>query len=87
MKHLKIIVGASTLVLAVSGAFYSNAETSTRKAADKPYSTTLYRPTDCAAISCGTIGTVSCNLYDLNPPSAPGKKDCNSASTNALVHQ
>ncbi len=84
MKHLRIIVGTATLILAVSGAFFSNAATGTRKIANKPYDMTLYRTTDCKAFDCGTSGGVSCNGYDINPTS--GNTPHNSASVNSLVH-
>ena len=84
MKHLRIFVGAATLVLAVSGAFFSNAATGPRKMINKPYDMTLYRTTDCKPFDCGTSGTVSCDNYDINPTS--GNTPCNSPSVNSLVH-
>jgi hypothetical protein len=85
MTHLRIFVGAATLLLAVSSAFFSSAATGP-KIVNKAYNTTLYDPSDCTGFSCGAMGTVSCNLYNTNPPSAPGRQDCSIASPNSLVH-
>lgn len=87
MNNLRKIVGGATIVLAISGAFLSNAATGPRKTTAKPYSTTLYRPADCQAFDCGTSGNVSCNSYKINPPSAPDRTDCSTTSINSLVHQ
>ena len=85
MTRLRIFVGAATLVLAVSGAFFSNAETVPKKAVNKLVDMTLYRPADCAPFACGRSGTIACDGYFTVP--TVGKILCNTSSVNSLVHQ
>jgi hypothetical protein len=85
MKYLKIFFGAITLVLAITGAFFSNAATAPRKMTNKPYDMTLYRPFDCVGFGCGTSGTITCTGYYSHPTS--GGTPCNSIYPNTLVHQ
>ena len=87
MKHLRIIVGAASLILAVSGAFFTNSATGARRITSKPYDMTLYEPINCLSFDCGTSGTVSCNEYNSVPPTLPGGTDCKTTIANVLVHE
>lgn len=86
MKQRRTFIAAGTLMLAVSGAFFSTEAQTPVIMGSGLLAVTLYRPTDCEPFSCGQSGSISCNLYDQTPPSGPGKTDCKTPLVNVFVH-
>ena len=86
MQYSKIILSAGTLMLAVSGAVLSTAAQKAPPAVPEPLAVILYRPVDCEPFSCGQVGSISCNLYNLTPPTGPQKTDCANQWANSFAH-
>jgi hypothetical protein len=78
MIKSRILIGASAFILAISGAFITQAQLGSVAASNKVYDETLYRPSDCVAFSCTNAGSVSCSTYVLD--------DCITPEINNLKH-